>query len=146
MKLTLMKTSSDKRDLSKSTTTIKTVNCKIKEGTSIINPTVIINKMSASHIRQCNYSYISDLGRYYFITDIESVKSELWGVSMKVDVLETYKQQIYNNEAILSRQENLYNLYLKDDYLNFTSDTFTLYKEFPNNNFKNDTFILMTNG
>ena len=70
MTLELMNTNTDKRYLSKSTSAVKTVNCKIKEGTSIINPTVIIGKMSASKIRKCNYAYISDFGRYYFINDI----------------------------------------------------------------------------
>ena len=70
MTLELMKTSADKRYLSKSTIVIKTVNCKIKEGTSIINPTVIIGKLSASNIRKCNYAYIREFDRYYFINDI----------------------------------------------------------------------------
>ena len=41
MTLELMNTSADKRYLSKSTSVIKKVTCKIKEETSIINPTVI---------------------------------------------------------------------------------------------------------
>ena len=70
MTLELMNTNADKRYLSKSTSLIKKVTCKIKEGTSIINPTVVIEKMSASHIRKCNYAHISDFGRYYFINNI----------------------------------------------------------------------------
>ena len=143
MQIILYRNNSENNKIGKSLTQLNTVNGTLRDRTSILTPTLEINSNS---VINANYCYIPDFGRYYFITDIESVKRELWGVSMKVDVLETYKQQIYNNEAILSRQENLYNLYLKDDYLNFTSDTFTLYKEFPNNNFKNDTFILMTNG
>ena len=103
MKLTLMKTSSDKRDLSKSTTTIKTVNCKIKEGTSIINPTVIINKMSASHIRQCNYAYISDFGRYYFVTDIIETTANQLEIPMHVDVLNSYRDDIRGLTALIER-------------------------------------------
>ena len=94
MTLELMNTSADKRYLSKSTSVVKKVTCKIKEGTSIINPTVIIGKMSASSIRKCNYAYISEFGRYYFINDItESTASQL-AISMHVDVLNTYKSQI----------------------------------------------------
>ena len=115
MKLTLMKTSSDKRDLSKSTTTIKTVNCKIKEGTSIINPTVIINKMSASHIRQCNYAYISDFGRYYFVNDIVEMPAEQIQVSMHVDVLNTYKDNIRGLTTLIERQETVYSPYFVDE-------------------------------
>ena len=115
MKLTFMKTSSDKRDLRKSTTTIKTVNCKIKEGTSIINPTLIINKMSASHIRQCNYAHISDFGRYYFINDIVEMPAEQIQVSLHVDVLNTYKDNIRGLTTLIERQENVYSPYFVDE-------------------------------
>ena len=115
MKLTLMKTSSDKRDLSKSTTTIKNVNCKIKEGTSIINPIVIINKMSTSHIRQCNYAHISDFGRYYFITDIVETTASQLEISMHVDVLNSYKDGIRSITTLILRQENVFSPYFVDE-------------------------------
>ena len=115
MKLTLMKTSSDKRDLRKSTTTIKTVNCKIKEGTSIISPTVIINKMSASHIRQCNYAHISDFGRYYFVTDIVETTANQLEISMHVDVLNSYKDDIRSITTLIERQENVFSPYFVDE-------------------------------
>lgn len=143
MKIVLYRNESENNKVGKSLVELASVNGTLRERTSILNPTIEINN---NNVINANYAYIPEFKRYYFITDIESVRNGLWGVSMKVDVLESYKQQIYENEAILARQENLYNLYLKDDYLNFTSDTFTLYKEFPNNNFSNDTFILMTNG
>ena len=115
MKLTLMKTSADKRDLSKSTTTIKTVNCKIKEGTSIINPIVIINKMSTSHIRQCNYAHISDFGRYYFVTDIVETTANQLEISMHVDVLNSYKDDIRSITTLILRQENVFSPYFVDE-------------------------------
>ena len=115
MKLTLMKTSSDKRDLSKSTTTIKTVNCKIKEGTSIINPTVIINKMSASHIKQCNYARITDFDRYYFITDIVETTANQLEISMHVDVLNSFKDDIRGITTLIVRQENVFSPYFVDE-------------------------------
>lgn len=143
MKIVLYRNESENNKVGKSLVELSSVNGTLREKTSILNPTIEINN---NNVINANYAYIPEFKRYYFITDIESVRNGLWGVTMKVDVLESYKQQIYGNEAILARQENLYNLYLKDEYLNFTSDTFTLYKEFPNNNFSHDTFILMTNG
>ena len=115
MKLTLMKTSADKRDLSKSTTTIKTVNCKIKEGTSIITPTVIINKMSASHIRQCNYAYISDFGRFYFVTDMIETTANQLEIPMHVDVLHSYKNDIRSITTLILRQVNVFSQYFVDE-------------------------------
>lgn len=144
MQVILFRNNSENNKIGKSLTQLTSVDGTLRERTSILNPTIELND---NNVINANYAYIPDFKRFYFITDIESVKRELWGVSMKVDVLETYKQQIYNNGGVIERQENIYNLYLKDDNLKFTSDTFTLTKEFPNNNnFNYDNYILMTNG
>ena len=34
-----------------------------------------------------NYCYIPDFGRYYFITDITSIRTNLWRIDCVVDVL-----------------------------------------------------------
>ena len=114
MTLELMNTSADKRYLSKSASVVKKVTCKIKEGTSIINPTVIIGKMSASSIKKCNYAYISDFGRYYFINDIIETTASQLEISMHVDVLNTYKSQIRSISTLILRQENIYSPYYED--------------------------------
>lgn len=116
MTLELMNTSADKRDLSKSTTTIKKVNCKIKEGTSIINPIVIINKLSASQIKQCNYAHIPDFGRYYFVNDIVEATANQLEVSMHVDVLRTYASDIRGISTLILRQENVFSPYFVDEH------------------------------
>ena len=114
MTLELMNTSADKRYLSKSTSLVKKVTCKIKDGTSIINPIVIIGKMSASSIRKCNYAYISDFGRYYFINDIIETTGSQLEISMHVDVLKTYASQIRSISTLILRQENVYSPYYED--------------------------------
>lgn len=144
MQIILYRNNSENNKIGKSLTQLNTINGTLRDRTSILNPSIEVN---STNVINANYCYIPDFGRYYFITDIESVKRELWAITLKVDVLETYKQQIYNNGGVIERQENLYNLYLKDDNLKFTSDTFTLTKEFPNNNnFNKDNYILMTSG
>ena len=114
MTLELMNTSTDKRYLSKSTSLIKKVTCKIKEGTSIINPTVIIKKLSDGHIRKCNYAHISEFGRYYFINDITEAPANQLEISMHVDVLKTYSSQIRGISTLILRQENIFSPYYED--------------------------------
>ena len=114
MKLELMNTSADKRYLSKSVSVVKKVTCKIKEGTSIINPTVIIKKLSDGHIRKCNYAHISEFGRYYFINDITEAPANQLEISMHVDVLKTYSSQIRGISTLILRQENVYSPYYED--------------------------------
>ena len=85
----------------------------LKEQTSILKP-VLTFLVSGIGITECNYMYIEALQRYYFIDDISSVNNNKWEVSGHVDVLETFKNGILANDAVIRRQTNLYNTYLND--------------------------------
>lgn len=87
--------------------------CDLKADTSILRPTLVLQ--SESNLSGFNYMYISDFQRYYFIDDIVSKNKVIWEVSGHVDVLQTYKQQILSNTAVLKRQQNKYNTYLNDE-------------------------------
>ena len=84
----------------------------LKRDTSILRPVLVIN--SAQDIFDYNYMYIPEFGRYYFIDDIRSVHDNLWEISAHVDVLETYKDEILSNQAVIRRQTNRFNTYLND--------------------------------
>lgn len=51
------------------------------------------------NLRQFNYCVITDLNRYYFIDDFELINSEVIRVSLKLDVLETFKSDILDSDA-----------------------------------------------
>ena len=145
MTLELMNTSTDKRYLSKSTSLIKEVTCKIKEGTSIINPTVVIEKMSASHIRKCNYAHISDFGRYYFINDIIETTANRLEISMHVDVLKTYKASILDSKQLIIAENDKGKMYLSNREWVTDERTYTRCYNFDGDHFstKNDSFVLV---
>lgn len=144
MNITLYRNSSESNKVNKTITQILSVDGSLKDETSILNPTFIVNNVG---VINANYCYIPQFNRYYFITDITSYRNNLWQISCKVDVLMTYKSQILENTATLSRQENLHNLYLKDDLSKFESDTFTLYQDFPTQNFNGSgDFLILTTG
>ena len=65
----------------------------LKSGTSFISPTLILNLASTP-----TYNYVSFEGRYYFITDISSVRNDLWEINCEVDVLATYKTAITSSK------------------------------------------------
>lgn len=97
---------------------IKTLNDELsltgtlRESSSIINPTI---KIEEDDITGYNYAYIPDFGRYYFITNITSIRNDLWEVVMRVDVLMTYADEIKANTAVIARNSNLWNLYYQDE-------------------------------
>ncbi len=82
----------------------------LREDCSIINPVLIVESLSDFGV---NYAYIAEFGRYYYINNIVC-KNHLYELQMHVDVLKTYAGGIRSNSAVISRQENNYNLYLQD--------------------------------
>ena len=115
--------------------------CDLKADTSVLKPTIILQ--SASSLAGFNYMYIQDFQRYYFIDDIVSKNNVIWEVSGHVDVLETYKQGILSNTAILKRQQNKYNTYLNDErWPVYTYDDVITFK-FTDSGFKKDLEYLL---
>ena len=120
MKTILYKCSADNRQLDKSNklTIIDTIDgVHLKDDTSIINPTLVISLKSHSKLRKCNYLYIPDFGRYYFINNIVEKTGRVFEIVCHVDVLMTYKGDIKNITTLILRQENVNNPYIEDSQL-----------------------------
>ena len=113
--ITLQRNASEVNKVDKSLTTITTMTGTLKNETSIIDP-VIIFEASLSDLKNCNYCTISNFGRSYFVNNIRSVRNGLVELSCHVDVLSTYKSQIRNQFALVKRQQENWNLYLKMRY------------------------------
>lgn len=89
-------------------------NGTLREECSITNPIIEFQHVG---VITSNYAYIEEFNRYYFIDEVVSVRNNLWRVSMVVDVLMSFKDDINNVQGIVSRQEFEYNPLLKDDLL-----------------------------
>lgn len=71
-------------------------NCILKETTSVRRPTIII-RTSVSGVEnltsgdnKCNYMYISEFGRYYYITDIRSIRANIVEIDAISDPLKSF--------------------------------------------------------
>lgn len=113
MRIVLYRNISENNAVNKSLTELVTLTGNLREQSSIINPVINITDID-SYIGSMNYAYIPEFHRYYFITNIESVRVDLWRVSFHVDVLYTYSKQIKSNSAIIARNEIQYDLKLND--------------------------------
>ena len=147
MNIVLMLNNSESERVTKQLQTLATLTGSLKDGTSIINPTIIIQGAPATvqQISTSNYLQIPDFSRYYFIRDISSMRTNLWELSCHVDVLQTYAEQIKSQTAIIQRQENKWNLYLNDGSFKVYQNPNVFTKAFPNG-FTTNEFVLAIAG
>lgn len=147
MEITLYTNESEKNKLEKTITNSILLEGNLRDESSIINPIILISSNKEDIPYMYNYAYIPAFGRYYFITDIESVRTGIWRVSMHVDVLMSYKEQIKNLNVIINNSEETgANNYLSGNQWITNVKNTTNIVNFPNG--LNDTgeFILITAG
>lgn len=147
MTIQLMSNLSEIERVDKTVNTLSTITGHLKDGTSVIDPVIILQGTPASvqQIVSCNYMYIEDFGRYYFVNEITSIRNNLWEVSGHVDVLMTYSEQIRQQTAIIQRQEINWNLYLNDGSFKVYQNPMVLTKPFPAG-FNTQQFVLAVAG
>ena len=131
MTVTLYKNTSDKRNLNKVITEIKSVSATAKGEINIISPTLILEHFSSDF----NYCYISDFNRYYFVNSIILLTGQRVQVNLSVDVLMTYKEEIKNLTVNVLRYEKTEPTFLTDSRIPLYSDTVQKVIEFPENIF-----------
>lgn len=140
----VMTTKDPKNQVKKTTQTLATLNGMFRNETSIINPTVLVEG-DISAIAAANYLYIPTFKRYYYITDLRSIRSSLYEISAHVDVLMSHQQGILSNSAIIKRQQNKWNLYLNDGSFTSYQNPMVLTKNFPQG-FTGGSFVLAVAG
>ena len=114
MDIILYSNNSDTKVLNKSLTALATVSgVKLKEYTSIINPVLLLTK--SANVIAANYVYISEFGRYYYITNLEYQTNDIVALTLAVDVLYSFRTAILASEITAIRSSNHYNRYLPDD-------------------------------
>lgn len=115
MIITLYYNHSENNVINKDKASARAFTGTLREETSITNPVFIIE--SDETIVNYNYAYIPDFSRYYFITDITSVRNGLWRITLRCDVLESFADDILSSSCVIDHSTNVGT----NDYLN--SDT-----------------------
>lgn len=121
----------------------------LKEPTNFFKPTFILQNHSGVNLNNFNYidGSSSFSGRKYFIKEVRSVGNGRFEISAETDVLSTWAAEIRLNEAVIRRQENIYNLYLDDpDFHTYNYEKIQTL-QFPSNTFMKDLqYVIVTNG
>lgn len=121
----------------KNITLITTHDCTLYNSVSILNPVLKFKNVPTG-----NYIYIPYYGRYYYITDVVT-SNQCCYVYCKVDVLMTYKENIYGTVQMVSRCESLHDPMLVDTAINMGTDNAIYTRAFGNEIITNHfTYIL----
>lgn len=116
----------------------------LRENCSVVDPVIKIESINNFNIASCNYAYITEFGRYYYITNIVCV-GKLYELHMHCDVLMSFKSQIRGNSAVIARNESTYNLYLADGVFKTYANPHYQIKKFPSG-FSGFHYVLTISG
>ena len=134
---------SEQERISKTLTSRLQLDGTLRAETSVINPTVIIEAQNPSIY---NYMHIPLFHRYYYITDITSVRDDLWRVSGKVDVLMSYESELQNVPVIVADSKDTVEKYMSGNQWQTSVKTKTDIISFPNGLNSTGEYILITSG
>lgn len=145
MEIELYYNQSDYRYINKNIEFGEVINGTLKDATSIMSPVVITD---SDAILRYNYVYIPEFRRYYEVTEITSVRTGLWEVSMKCDVLMSFRGDIMRTQVIIDKQSQYGNsdLYIDDGTYVAENRMFTSVINFPDGFLDNPNTILITAG
>lgn len=97
-----------------------------QKSVSVVDP--VIEVAYSADIFNCNYAYIPEFKRYYYINEFSNVVNGIVALSLHVDVLYSFKDQFLQNSGYVDASLNYANFYLNDPNtpLQQNSDLFTV--------------------
>lgn len=113
MNITVYSNSAPLNRATRSLTGAKTISGHLREGSSILDPSITVEYDSA--LLNKNYAYIADYGRYYYFTEPPQISGKEMILRMHCDVLYTYWPIIAKSQCIARRSSSHYNKFLPDD-------------------------------
>lgn len=102
MNIQLCSNTSEKNKINKTITTGITLSGSLRNESNVVNPSIIINIDNPTIY---NYAYIPEFNRYYFITNYISLRTGMWQINLKSDVLMSFKDSILSSEVLINKTE-----------------------------------------
>lgn len=138
--LMLYKNLSERIRVDKNIQTLGTIEGTFRGQADVLEPTLTVK---GEFTNQCNYFYIQEFGRYYYVTRPIIVVNGLIELHGAVDVLMSWKSGIESNGGVVGRQATQYNLYLQDPLIHAYQNAMVGTLEFPEG-FTTESYILAT--
>ena len=116
MRIFLLSTKDEPEKMNKSVTQLATVSGYARDMDQIGTEKTefLIETDNAELVNSCNYMYVEDLNKYYFVGDKKAKVNKLWLFPGFVDPLMSFKGQIANCEGILERSATKGDYYIQD--------------------------------
>lgn len=144
MNIQLCSNTSEKNKINKTITTGITLSGSLRNESNVVNPSIIIN---IDNPTVYNYAYIPDFNRYYFITNYISLRTGIWQINLKSDVLMSFKDSILSSEVLINKTETTgKNNYLTGSNWVNNCKTKTDILAFPHGLLDDGKYILITAG
>jgi hypothetical protein len=145
MEITFYKYTDEPNKLTKTLSDALTLTGDLRSECKIETPEILIE--SSISINDFNYFYIPDFNRYYFRTGITAVRTNLFRVSGRTDVLMSFNNDIKQFQVLLNHSEVAGTKdYAQSGVWNALVKTKTDIITFPNGLSENGEFILITAG
>lgn len=107
-----LKNKSEYNTINKDTELIVEKTIALKSECDIVNLYLLLKLDDNLYLS--NYAYIPQFKRYYFITGIEILTKNLVGISLHVDVLESFKDDVLAGTVHITESSNVDNYYPKE--------------------------------
>lgn len=142
MKVELYQTLSEKNRLTKVLTNKLDLTGHLKDDCNMTDPVITFNL--DNNILVYNYAYIPAFQRYYFINDVDIINKTMQ-LSLHIDVLMTYKNDILNSTGLVIRSA-VGDSYIPDRLVLQTKKITRQCQQIGNSFNKKDGFVLQLGG
>lgn len=101
--MVLYTTKDSENIINKSKVKVKEIVINIKQGVSIVSPTILLSSNEVSSVMVSNYCFLEHFNRFYFIRDIRVDKNVI-SLELECDVLESFKDEILQSKAVVMKK------------------------------------------
>lgn len=107
---------------------VGTLTGTLREACSVMKPVI---RCEFSNVPKFNYVYIPSMERYYFVEEITFISKNIYDISLRVDVLMSFRNEIKSLTGVVARNEFEYDDFIVDEQRKISNAKYVEYKDIP---------------